>query len=389
MTIVRRAGATNSHVLALGGQSITTNAGIISVGQSAAPAWATGLTLNDWTTLPVVNTHSDVQAANSGQYGDAGPDSVLDAWSGSVHVPSYGTHGGIFHRGGGHKNYYGNEMYVFDLGLLKWFRLTSPSVQGNWAGPFPNGILPDGRPNAGIHTYYYLFERNGKVGSAKRQVTNSPTSAYMVTLFDPVTNTDACSITESALLALNNDEGCCYDSRRDVLWVVETAPLQWSKYSFATDLWTDYPQPSGSAQPKCGPIFLRQIVGGDAVLAFVTGNLIWGLDPANPSDDKVVILTTGSAPTFGVADMPRWSSNLGKILYYPSTSNSIYALAPPATNWRSGAWPWSQLPITGSTGPHTGQGTYGKFQVIEWGNTTVAMNVGSPSQAYRACKLAA
>lgn len=357
-----------------------------SVTQPSNPAWMNSLTANAWTALSVVNNHDDVQASNTGQYGSTGPDSVLDAWCGSVYIPGYSTAGGIFHVGGGHKNYFGNEVYVFNLATLTWSRLTNPSVEASWVGPFTDGILNDGKPNAAIHTYYYICHRNGEYVSAKRQINDDAIAQYSITRFNPSTLAWTSSTTEPPTLQPTNDEGICYDSTRDIIWMVNTNPLEWASYSFVTDAWTAYTAPTGAAQPHCGPVFCPSLTGGDAVIHFVNG-AVWGLDPASPSTEKSILTVTGTGPTRGVGDMARWSPNLGCIVYYPTESNTIYRLTPPGSNWRTGTWTWSQFSLTGTTGTWTGQGTYGKFQLIERGALTIAMLVPSPASAYRAVKL--
>jgi hypothetical protein len=53
--------------------------------------------------------------------------------------------------GGGHSDYAGNEVYLFDLGTRRWQRLTEPSVADRARTP----TYPDGQPRA-RHTYNYL-----------------------------------------------------------------------------------------------------------------------------------------------------------------------------------------------------------------------------------------
>jgi len=61
--------------------------------------------------------------------------------------------------GGGHHDYYGNEVYAFNLGDFTWDRVTDPSPPlnpGFVSNPTPcDRVLADGNPNA-RHTYYNL-----------------------------------------------------------------------------------------------------------------------------------------------------------------------------------------------------------------------------------------
>lgn len=341
------------------------------------PTWVPLLTVGTWTPisgpspgvgLSATNVHDNVQPSNTGQFGNSGPDYVFYAWGGAALVPFYGAKGGVVHWNGGHQDYYGNEVYVFDLDTRTWVRLNSPSVSGGgFAGPFTNGILSDGKPNV-AHTYYFVAARGREFITSKRQIDNSPNSAYMVSRFNVDTLAWTNSTAAIATLAPTNDEGICYDPTRDCLWMVNTNPLEWAKYSFATDSWTTYTNPTGAVQPECGPVFCEAV---DCVVEFVTG-AIWALDPSNPTTDKVTLTPSGSGPTPGTHDCARWSNNLGAIVFYPSGTNSIYLLRPPSGNWRTGTWTWSLVSTSGTSGSHFGNGTYGKFNVAEWGTYTVA-----------------
>jgi len=48
----------------------------------------------------------------------------MTAWSGGAFDT---TRDRLVVWGGGHADYPGNELYVFDLGTLRWQRLTDPS----------------------------------------------------------------------------------------------------------------------------------------------------------------------------------------------------------------------------------------------------------------------
>lgn len=94
------------------------------------------------------------------------PDSkISDVWAGSHGFPFVGSSYGLFSWsggafdnnrerfvlwGGGHTDYAGNEIYVFDLDSLKWQRLTDPSTPP--PAPQTLDILGDSTPGS-RHTY--------------------------------------------------------------------------------------------------------------------------------------------------------------------------------------------------------------------------------------------
>ncbi|HNP37823.1 MAG TPA: hypothetical protein PKK10_18425, partial [Woeseiaceae bacterium] len=77
--------------------------------------------------------------------GMTGPRSVMDAWSGGAYDS---VRDRLIVWGGGHCDYAGNEIYVFDIETSVWTRLTEPSTQ------IVEGVshYPDGLPSS-RHTY--------------------------------------------------------------------------------------------------------------------------------------------------------------------------------------------------------------------------------------------
>lgn len=78
------------------------------------------------------------------------PAAVIVAWSGGVYDRDRNR---MVVWGGGHGDYSGNEVYVFDLESLAWTRLDEPSA--DVGGDEATGYYPDGRPRS-RHTYDYL-----------------------------------------------------------------------------------------------------------------------------------------------------------------------------------------------------------------------------------------
>jgi hypothetical protein len=81
---------------------------------------------------------------------------VIDCWSGAAFDS---TRGRLVVFGGGHGQYAGNEVYVFDVESLNWTRLTDPSM--DIGGDEASGYYPDGNPRS-AHTYNYLVYMGGQ-----------------------------------------------------------------------------------------------------------------------------------------------------------------------------------------------------------------------------------
>lgn len=103
-------------------------------------------------------TRTAVYAGNMGQAG-------VFADSGMTYCPWYGPAGALAVTGGGHADYGGNEVYVFDLNVNTWKRINAPSVAlqayvvGGPLDPIGadlvHGEFADGSPCAS-HTYSSL-----------------------------------------------------------------------------------------------------------------------------------------------------------------------------------------------------------------------------------------
>ena len=76
---------------------------------------------NSWLSVP--NTRMDAVAPSASQYpniqGVEGVSAVMDDWCGAAFDTRRNR---LIVWGGGHNGYYGNELYAFDVDLLKWFR---------------------------------------------------------------------------------------------------------------------------------------------------------------------------------------------------------------------------------------------------------------------------
>ncbi len=90
---------------------------------------------------------------------------IMKAWSGGAYDSKRDR---LIVWGGGHGDYAGNEIYVFDINTLKWSRITAAS---DWlGGDEASGVYLDGLPRS-RHTYNYIeympnIDRFISVGSA-------------------------------------------------------------------------------------------------------------------------------------------------------------------------------------------------------------------------------
>ncbi len=93
----------------------------------------------------------DARASSKLRYsavqGDTGCSAVITAWNGAIADTRRNR---LIIWGGGHSDYYGNEVYALDLNNMTMSRLTDPSLVTN-VKSCPEAY-DDGRPSA-RHTY--------------------------------------------------------------------------------------------------------------------------------------------------------------------------------------------------------------------------------------------
>ena len=82
----------------------------------------------------------------------SGPGSIMNAWNGGAYDTKRDR---LIVWGGGHADYGGNEIYVFDINTLKWTRIWGPSANIPPIGSTTTEAYPDGSP-AARHTYEAL-----------------------------------------------------------------------------------------------------------------------------------------------------------------------------------------------------------------------------------------
>ncbi len=103
---------------------------------------------NTW--YEVANSHLDQVAPNPLPPNNSGFGAIMSAWSGGAYDTNRER---LIIWGGGHGDYSGNEVYVFDVETFTWTRLNDPSA--DVGGNESSGEYPDGTPRS-RHTYNYI-----------------------------------------------------------------------------------------------------------------------------------------------------------------------------------------------------------------------------------------
>ncbi len=398
-------------------------AGVLGLAQPAfgsprpAPEWVKQIAPGTWAEVSR-NTLADVNPARDPAVNPNHPGpppwrdnqgAVLGAWNGGAFASGYGKSGALILVGGGHTDYYGNEVYAFDLDSRSWQRLTNPYRSPSF--PIADGIWPDGTPSVS-HTYDqvdYHPDTNSFVMMKTQHHNTGGQSSPVVAMFsldglkppDSNANRDA-NRANWRLSPLHSDDytqsggWSVYDSKRDLFWANGGAGTR-SFVSFD-------PKPSqaggrfGTFKSHPHRTSVTDAVAAydpvnDIILYTVFRNApnVWAVDLAQPAagnGGNVQISQTGTAPEREPAHGWEWSPARRAFVYYRRGAG-VHELRQQGTDWRSDPWQWSELTSPENTLVPAGDnrnGVYSKFRIASFADAEIALvvnQVNGPVYAFR------
>ncbi len=121
---------------------------LLAIAGVVSPDGPALLSAPGWFEVPHTRLEGVCPPESSGYDFRAHCEMVIRAWSSGIADTKRNR---LILWGGGHNDYYGNEIYALDLKTLKLERLTNPSPPNKYQGPCI-ATLPDGKPNS-RHTY--------------------------------------------------------------------------------------------------------------------------------------------------------------------------------------------------------------------------------------------
>jgi len=293
---------------------------------------------------------------------------VIGAWSGGVADTKRNR---LIVWGGGHNDYYGNELYAFELETRKLIRLNNPSPPAPGVG-CPDA-LSDGTPNT-RHTYGGL----AYIAHADRMFAFGGAPA----------NRDGCTSQSTWTLDLNNlrwtrmdpaqggqpsgglnGSVAAYDPNTSLV-ILNTRDSLWS-YNFATNTYVQLNRTADLTLHTNAVIDPKRrlfLTFGDGVIRSI------GIGPG--AKYAVQVLSTSGCGELAKSASPglAYDPDLERIVGWPNFGNTVY-LFDPTTNSCSSR--------TFSGGPpdsaHDGQvpstnGTFGRFQYFPKSKTFVLVN---------------
>jgi len=407
----------------LGRRAVAAVAALIVVTGSAsasggpAPDWVKAIAPGTWAEVSL-NTLRDVDPARDPQVNPNHPDAppwkdrqsaVLGAWNGGAFASRYGTSGALIVAGGGHADYYGNEVYAFDLASRRWQRLTNPYASPSF--PVEDGIWPDGTPSVS-HTYDQVDYHPGTNSFVMMKTQHDNTggrSSPVVAMFslDGLRPPDSNENRDwnkrnwrlsprNAVNHTNSGGWSAYDSKRDLFWANGGSGTQ------AFVGFDPKPESEGNRYGRFQSHPQRAAVT-DAVAAYDPVNDIivytvfrnspdvraFSLDePGSGSSANVQLAQTGTPPERLSSHGWEWSPSRQAFVYYRRGAG-VFELKQQGPDWRTAPWKWSELTSAANALVPAGEnrnGVYSKFRIASFEDAEVALvvnEVDGPVYAFR------
>jgi hypothetical protein len=375
-------------------------AGVASA-QTAAPSWAANIQPGTWVAIGQ-NKLSDVDPEedsgvnpdypNSSPWrGSTGQNAVIQSWNGGAFAPTFGSKGSLLLHGGGHKNYFGSEVYAFDMESQRWTRLSNP-YRGNISWPYSNGSFPDGSPSV-AHTYDLLEYHPGtkSLVSLSAQSNDSAFRVNVAHMLDLGAKSWRHSKVNSSVTVAGGGYSV-YDSKRDVFWLEggsgSDALVQYNPNVNNGDgtygKWTNYPTKLHRTDSIAAYDPANDLM---VVTTFRDGTQVYGIDLSNPAAGPVQLNEGGTPPSKRSAHGWEWSNSRAAFIYYRD-GDGVYEFKKGSGSWQTAVWSWKKL-TSGSnsvTPPTVDNGVYSRFRIARYADAEIAVVANSttgPVYAFR------
>jgi hypothetical protein len=392
-------------------------AGAANAAGRPAPEWVKQIAPGTWAAVSL-NTLRDLDPANDPQVNSNHPGppawrdnqaAVLGAWNGGAFASGYGTSGALIVAGGGHADYYGNEVYAFDLATRRWQRLTNPYPSPSF--PVEDGIWPDGTPSVS-HTYDQVDYHPGTNSFVMMKTQHDNTggrSSPVVAMFSldglrtPDSNANRDWNKRNWRLSPRNLENythsggwSAYDSKRDLFWANGGSGTR-SFVSFDPKpkaegdrhgRFQNYPQRAAVTDAVASYDPVNDIIVYTVFRSAPEVRAVDLSDPASGSGANVQLTQAGAAPERESAHGWEWSPARRSFVYYRRGAG-VFELKQQGPDWRTAAWIWSELTSPGNTVVPEGDsrnGVYSKFRIASFDDAEIALvvtQVDGPVYAFR------
>ena len=292
---------------------------------------------------------------------------IMAAWSGGAWDS---TRDRLIIWGGGHGDYAGNEIYIFEAVTLAWSRLNNPST--NVGGTESSGVYPDGLPRS-RHTYDYILY----VPSIDRFCSFG--GAGMYPSGQTSTNRTDCfnffNLTWERKADIPNGGGttveAVYDSGTGLVWVNGGSAGILASWNPLTDTWT-----TRSASDNFMQSFtIMGAIDSTRHKYFATGGgVLWTWDLTAGGNIPRVVQTSSGNQTVQNCTEPGFVYVPPQDKFYGwcgSDPLHLYTLHPTTLVWTQ-VTPAAGNTVTPTNG--TATGTFGRFQYIPSHGAFIVVN---------------
>jgi hypothetical protein len=344
-------------------------------GAVTAPDWVTSLTPGTWSAVST-NTLSSVNPGSGAWSGDTGQAAVCSAWNGGALAKNYGTKGALIAWGGGHHDYYGNEVYAFDLDTRRWSRLTDPYPNPSF--PVSSGLWPDGSPSV-THTYAKSAYHPGTNSfmSVNVQTNNDFSQKTVPVFFDLGSRQWRHGPADSQQIIYGG--WTVYDAKRDAFWseggdsggVLGKFTMNGNGTSGS---WTNFGAKLSALDSNAAIDPGHDFI---AITTFRQNSNVYGLDLNNPSGSLVTLKQGGSSPS---ASANGWEwSDLRQAFIFWRRGSGVYEFKLSGSDWKTGTWNWTNLTAGGNsvTPQDQSNGVYNRFRLMRYDDAEIAVVVNS------------
>jgi len=370
----------------------------LSLAQSlgAAPSWAQSMGPGTWAAISN-NTIASVDPANdpaaNPNYpnspawgGNSGQMSVIASWNGGAIATKLGAKGSLLAWGGGHADYYGNEVYAFDLATQRWSRMSNPYKTPSF--PVTSGIWPDGSPSVS-HTAGKVAYHPGTNSfvSLMVQTSNNYWNDSVPAFFDLATKQWRHGARSPVTVVYGG--WSAYDAKRDAFWLEGgDSGGELARFSMngngTSGSWTGYGAKYAALDTQGALDPVHDIV---VITVFRQSPTMYALDLNNPGGDLITLKQGGSPPSREGAAGWVWSTVRQAFIYW-RRGGGVYEVKLSGSDWRTGTWNWTNLTAGGNSVVPEDQsnGVYSRFGLVRYHDAEVAVvvnQVNGPVYAFK------
>lgn len=374
---------------------------------STQPSWAPGIASGRWAPISN-NTLSDVDPDEAGVNpnfpgtspwnGATGQAAVAGTWGAFFAARNVGTHGKLGAYNGGHGDYYGTEVYLFDLASALWARVTDPfgsttypgsvsfPISGGLWGDGPGGISPS-VPHTYYHSCYHPTLRAFII--AKLQTNNTPASITRTCLLN-LDDLQWRAAAQSATNLCGSSGGWSeYDETRDRLWMRGLAST-FGYYQFGGATGTSGTYSSfGDTDASTGGLTSAIDPTNEIVVQMRTNSpgtpSMIGYDLTDSSQPSKTNLTHTGFPAASSREHGMCFSVLRQsFLCWFNSGSAVYELKKRSGDWRTATWAWQNLTSAGNTvTPNSapGSGCQKRLHTFQFGTREYALMCNGITQS--------